>query len=246
VRFRHRGVQGVVAVLPASACALMLADLTAWMVLGPAPRRLLDLELPAGRFEAEAALAALMAVVALGLAGALRTRAGPPFAAAALTLSVLLANTLPMGSGDTVPATLLPFALLRDGRLTFEDTGLAQPLGAASGSLPYYLVRSGPRLASKYSPAMGVLATPVYLPAALGRFDPRLPAALHLGKLAAALLTALGVGCLFMAARRLVGAGWAWVTLAITCSAPRCSPFSDRRCGSTPAARSACPSPCSR
>ena len=79
------------------------------------------------------------------------------------------------GSGDTVPATFLPFALLREGRLTFEASGLDEPLGVHGGSPPYYLVRVGSRLASKYSPAMGVLATPVYLPAALGRFDPAVP-----------------------------------------------------------------------
>jgi hypothetical protein len=199
----------------ATACVLLTMDLAGWMIRGPAALRLPGLELPVGRFEAEASIAALLAAGMLALAGRLHTRWGSPLAAAALTASVLLANTLPLGSGDTVPATLLPFALLRDGRVTFEDTGLDEPLGASREPLPYYLVRAGPRLASKYSPAMGVLAAPVYLPAALGRFDPCRPEALHLGKLAAALLTALGAACLFVAARRLVGSGWAWATLAL-------------------------------
>ncbi len=66
-------------------------------------------------------------------------------------------------------------------------------------------MRRGERIASKYSPAVGLLATPISLPAALGRFDARAPDVAHLGKLAAALLTALGVGCIFTAAARLVG-----------------------------------------
>ncbi len=201
--------------VPACAAAAILADVTGWMATGPAPIRLLGVELPAGRFEAETSLAALLAVVALALAGGLRKRGGPPLAVAGLTLAVLLANTLPIGSGDTVPATFLPFVLLRDGRLTFEKSGLDEPLGVHGEPLPYYLIRAGPRLASKYSPAMGVLAVLVYLPAALGRFDPHLSPVLHLGKLAAALLTALGTGCLFIAARSLVGTRWAWATIGL-------------------------------
>ena len=200
---------------PTCLAVVLLVDLTWWMMSGPAPLRILGVDLPAGRFEAEAALAALLSVGALVLGGGLRTRGGPPLAAAGLTAAVLLANTLPMGSGDTVPATFLPFALVREGRLTFESAGLDEPLGVHGGSPPYYLVRAGPRLASKYSPAMGVLATPIYLPAVLGRFDPGQSPVLHLGKLAAALLTALGTGCLFAAARHLVGAGWAWIATAL-------------------------------
>ena len=200
---------------PACLAALLLADLTGWMAAGPAPLRILGLELPAGRFEAEAAIAAVVLVGALVLAGGLRTRSGPALVVAGLTAAVLLANTIPIGSGDTVPATFLPFAILREGRLTFERSGLDEPLGIHDEVLPYYLVRVGSGVASKYSPAMGVLATAVYFPAVLGRFDPRASAVLHLGKLAAVLLTALGAGCLFAAARNLVGVRWAWVATAL-------------------------------
>jgi hypothetical protein len=199
---------GLVAVLGA-VTVLLIGDAVVWMVSGPAPLRFLGVELPLGRFEAEIAIAALLAAVALVAAGGLHTRCGPPVAVATITVAVLLANTMPMGSGDTVPATFLPFVLLRDGRLTFDDPGLDGPLGVHGEPLPYYLVRTGGGLASKYSPAMGILAAPVYLPAALGRFDPHLASVLHLGKLAAAILTALGAGCLFVAARALVGGVWA-------------------------------------
>jgi hypothetical protein len=111
---------------------------------------------------------------------------------------------------------MLPFALVRDRQLTFEGTGLDQPfLPVSADPLPYYIVRSGERIASKYSPAVGLLATPVYLPAALGRFDARSPTVEHLGKLAAAVLTALGVVCLHAAAARLVGPVFAGVATAL-------------------------------
>ena len=52
---------------------------------------------------------------------------------------------------------------------------------------------------------MGLLATPVVASAALGRFDARAPDVAHLGKLAAAALTALGVAAVYAASVRLVG-----------------------------------------
>ncbi|HEY1335223.1 MAG TPA: hypothetical protein VGF31_13265, partial [Myxococcaceae bacterium] len=70
---------------PACLAAVLLADLTGWMAAGPAPLRILGLELPAGRFEAEAAIAAVLLVGALVLPGGLRTRSGPALAAAGLT-----------------------------------------------------------------------------------------------------------------------------------------------------------------
>ena len=104
---------------PACLATVVLGDLTRWMISGPAPLRIFGVDLPVGRFEAEAALAALLLVTVLVLAGGLRTPSGPPLTAAGLTVAVLLANTLPMGSGDTIPATFLPFTLVREGRFTF-------------------------------------------------------------------------------------------------------------------------------
>ncbi len=168
------------------------------------------------RVEAEACLGALLAVAALVAAGGLQWKLGPPAVATGLTLAVCLADLRPIPSGDTAPATLLPFALVRDGRLTFEGTGLDSPLlPLGHEPLPYFLVRRGARIASKYSPAVGLLATPIALPAALGRFDARSPDVAHLGKLAAALLTALGAGCVFTAAGRLVGQPYAAAATAL-------------------------------
>ena len=188
------GVAGGVALL-------IVADALRWMWIGPVPLLGLGRLLPPGvDLEAEVALGALAFTVALVADGGLRRRFGPPAAVAGLTLAALLSNLGPFPTGDTAPATVLPFALVRDRRLTFEGTGFAPE------PLPYFLVKSGERIASKYSPAMGVLATPIYLPAALGHFDARSSAEVeHLGKLAAAVLAALGAAWVFLASSRLVG-----------------------------------------
>ena len=187
---------------------LLLGDVLRWMAVGPLPPAVLGTVLPGGAaLEAEAALGAVLAVCALALAGGLRRRWGTAAAVTGLSLAALLANLGPFPTFDTAPATVLPFALLRDGQLTFEGTGLDSPLLRLSADpLPYCLVRSGDRVASKYSPAPGLLAAPLYLPAALGRFDARREEVVQLGKLAAALLTALGVACVHAASVRLTDA----------------------------------------
>ena len=199
--------RGLLVIVAGAAALVLLVDVLRWMLVGPVELALLGSLLPPeNRIEAEACLGALLGVLALVATGGLRWRLGPPVVAAGLTLAVCLADLRPIPSGDTAPATLLPFALVRDGRLTFEGTGLDSPLLPLSADpLPYFLVRRGERIASKYSPAVGLLAAAAYLPATLGRFDARSPEVVHLGKLAAALLTALGSGCVFTAAARLVG-----------------------------------------
>lgn len=200
-----------------AAAILLLVDVLRWMLVGPVPLLGPGRLLPGGvDVEAEVALAAFAAVIAGIAAGLLRHPLGPPVAVAGLTLATLLSNLGPFPTHDTVPATLLPFALVREGRLTFAGNAVDQPLlSVSAGTLPYELVRSGDRLASKYSPAMGVLATPVYLPAALGRFDARMDEVFHLGKLAAAILAALGVACIHAASARLVGQRFAAAATAL-------------------------------
>ena len=200
-----------------AAALLLLADVLRWMITGPVPLLLLGRLLPPGvDLEAEAGLSALLAVIALVAAGGLRHRLGQAAAVGGLTLTVLLANLGPFPTGDVYPAAMLPFAIVRNGQLTFEGTGLDQRrLPLSANPLPYFIVRSGERIASKYSPAVGILATPIYLPAALGRFDAGSPVVEHLGKLAAAILTALGVVLVFAAATRLVGPRLAAATTAL-------------------------------
>src|SRR5262249_23604803 len=89
-----------------------LVDLLRWMVSGPLELRLLGPLLPAeNRPEAEALLATLLGLGAFVAAGGLRRRWGPTLLAGGLTLAVCLANLRPTPSGDTAPATPLPFAL---------------------------------------------------------------------------------------------------------------------------------------
>jgi hypothetical protein len=196
---------GVLPLAAGTVALVLLGDVLRWMAAGPLPL-LLGGFVPRGAdLEAEAGLGALLAVVALVSAGGLRHPLGRHTAVAGLTLAALLANLGPFPTEDVYPAAMLPFALVRHGRLTFEGTGLNPRRLPVSDPLPYCIVRSGDRIASKYSPAMGLLATPVYLPAALGSFDASSRDVEHLGKLAAAVLTALGVMLLHAAATRLVG-----------------------------------------
>ncbi len=123
-----------------------------------------------------------------------------------LAAAAMLANTRLIGSGDTRPAAYLPFAIARTGSLSFEvlaqrDPCLVQP----DGSVPYWFVRAGDRLASKYPLTTGLLALPVELPSALGAFDICSDDFNDLEKLAAALLSALAVALLFFTSERLVG-----------------------------------------
>src|SRR5262245_46661049 len=214
---RHvRPSRRVVALVAGATALLFAADVLRWMIVGPVPLLLGGLGPAGADMEAEAGLVALLAVVALIAGGGLRHRFGRPAVVGGLTLAALLANLGPFTTGDVKAAAMLPFAVVRNGKLTFEGTGLDQPLLPLSADpLPYYLVRSGERIASKYSPAMGLLATPVYLPAGLGRFDARSLVVEHLGKLAAAVLTALGVACLHAAAARLVGPVFAGAATAL-------------------------------
>jgi len=195
---------------------VLLGDVVRWMVVGPLPL-LVGEWMPRGAdLDAEAGLGALLAVVALVSAGGLRHRLGRHIAVAGLALAALLANLGPFFTSDVSPAVMLPFALVRHGRITFEGIALnPERLPVSADPLPYFIVRSGDRIASKYSPAIGLLATPVYLPAALGGFDARSPDVEHLGKLAAAVLTALGVMLLHAAATRLVGLRFAGAATAM-------------------------------
>src|SRR5262249_35530151 len=103
------------------ATALILADVVRWMWIGPVPLLLLGPLLPPGAdLEAEVGLGALAATGALVAVGGIRRRFGPAAVVTGLTLATLLSNLGPFPTGDTAPATFLPFALLRDGRLTFE------------------------------------------------------------------------------------------------------------------------------
>ena len=128
-----------------------------------------------------------VAIAALALAGAEwlgRRRAS--LVAACLALALFVSNARRIGSGDTVPATLLPYALVRHGTLALD---LVLPVHE---SRPYWVSPGGGRLWSEYPVASGLLALPVYLPAVLGPHEPA--AIAEAEKLSAALIAAVSVG----------------------------------------------------
>jgi hypothetical protein len=133
--------------------------------------------------------------------------------AGALSLAVFLANGRGIVSGDTFPANYLPWSVLRHGTLTLDPLALAEPL-------PYWAIRHGGHVWSRYPIAAPLLALPVYLPAALGpapdaqRGEPE--------KLAAALMCAISAG-LVLAALRRAGAP-AWLAAAATAIYATASP----------------------
>jgi len=124
----------------------------------------------------------------------------------ALCVAALAANTRTLGSSDTKPAAMLPFVLLRQGSLTFEGVDFHNPdFAQQQRPLPYYLqLAPGGRVASKYPLATGILALPFYALAAAGSFEPRDTSVSDLEKLAAAVLSALGAGLLYLSIRRLI------------------------------------------
>jgi hypothetical protein len=145
--------------------------------------------------------AAGLALGALAVRGSLRRRA--PLTALFATLALLLLDPVRMDALDTRPTAMVPFAILRTGRIGFaslEELGLA--------SQPYWLVRAGGSLVSRYPIGSAILTLPVFAPAALGRFDLAAPERLAaLEQIAAAALTACGVALLYLALRRLAGEG---------------------------------------
>ncbi len=134
--------------------------------------------------------AALLAARAL-----LGPKPGNPAVVAGLLAFVLfVSNARQLGSGDTQPASALPFLLLRHGTLSLDPLDLPEPL-------PYWVAARGGRRWSEYPVAAGILAVPFFLPVALGPAGPwelDEPA-----KLAAAAMAALSVAFLLALLLRL-------------------------------------------
>ena len=133
--------------------------------------------------------------------------------------SVYLANGRTLGSGDTLPARYLPFSLLRQANADLDEVSWLHDEAARRtfpllDGVPYFLVHRGGHYLSAYSPGPAVLATPVYAgPVWAGvAVDPWAP---RLEKLAAVLIVALSVLCVFWALGDLVGPRWALAIAAI-------------------------------
>lgn len=122
------------------------------------------------------------------------------------------ANFRVIHTGDSVPARLLPFALLRDHTLYLD--GWVKPYLNPDGKPVYYIAESRGHQMSVYPIALPLLVTPLYVAPAwwLERHQPPIPME-GLGgfeiintmeKLTAALVAALSVGILYAALRRVV------------------------------------------
>ena len=126
----------------------------------------------------------------------------------AVSLVVYLSNGHSIRSGDTVPAGLLPIAVLLDRTVTLDR--FAGELHSRWSGDDYFLVRTGRGVVSFYPVATGLMAIPIYLVPVLveqGRSNPT-PAewidfAPNYEKLAAAIITALSVVAFWQVSRAL-------------------------------------------
>jgi hypothetical protein len=129
-----------------------------------------------------------------------------------LALAVYLANGREIGQYDTEPATLLTIALLRGEGLHLDR--FKTVLHESDGRLSPFVARSGRHIVSRYPVAPAILALPVVAPQVWYR-DAVAPGwdrnplvawsqAKVMGKRAAAVLTAITVGLIFLLSRTIV------------------------------------------
>jgi hypothetical protein len=137
----------------------------------------------------------LACVCARGLPGSERGRAALLLG---MVCALFLGNGRYVGSNDAAATRLIPFMLVREGRLCFEHSGLVP------SALPYWFVPAGEHIVSRYPVATGILAVPAYLPALFGRYDPGVERVHELERLAAALLALVSVACVLAIARRVL------------------------------------------
>ncbi len=117
-----------------------------------------------------------------------------------VAFAVYLSTGLLHVTPDTVPARYLPVSVLRHGHLYLD------PFPEILQGDPYYARRVGDHWVSRYSPVPALLAVPFYLPILGGSQMPLE----SFEKLAAAGLTALSVGVVFLALRAATTLPMAW------------------------------------
>jgi hypothetical protein len=98
-----------------------------------------------------------------------------------------------LGSGDTVPAELLPISVLTEGNLDFNEF-------ESSPTPPYYFQWVGPRLVSRYPIVPGLLNVPVYAAARIAGID-LMKWRYRLSRYTSTLLTSFSVLFLYRALR---------------------------------------------
>lgn len=117
-----------------------------------------------------------------------------------LSLLVYNANLREVSSQDTIPARILPVAVVQEGTLTLDMFFRGQPPAAP---LPYWVQRANGHYVSSYPLLPGLLALPIYfVPIRLLGGDSWILINV-LAKLTASLIAALSVVLVYLAAARL-------------------------------------------
>lgn len=155
-----------------------------------------------------------------GVAGLARRRWFWPAAVVVACLGAYLPAGRSGGSGDTLPARLVAFSLLREGDFDLDEFAFAHDEGAVArfpqlGGVPYYLRKVGDHTYSAYTVAPTVLALPVLAPFVLAGVDPASPLAAFAEKLAASLIVALSAAALFCLLRGRLSLRWALFLTAV-------------------------------
>lgn len=120
----------------------------------------------------------------------------------------LYLSSLRWHGGDDIPASMLPFCILRHGTLGFEPVRAWAEQPALTDLI---IEGAGGRLVSFYPIAPAVLALPLYLVPALVGVQPSDVFLHNMAKLAGALITAVSVLALYRAAARRASSRWAAV-----------------------------------
>jgi hypothetical protein len=116
------------------------------------------------------------------------------------TLGVYLIGLRYQGAGDTVPAELLPIALIHHHGFDLSEFLSRPDIVGASGELPYWLIRVNGHVVSMYSVIPGLLNLPVYAVAQTLGVD-LLSRRFRLSLLTSAFISALSVAFMYLALR---------------------------------------------
>lgn len=181
-------------------------DLARCLWRGPAADTFLGLSLVASRISFLAALVAGSALVLTTMWRVQWLRAHPACAVAWVAFVIFTANGMAFSSSDTGPASLLPFRILRQHTLRFDES-----FHDVAG---FTRNRAG-EVISRYPIATPLLVTPLYAWAAAGDYPEDLMAVRHLAKVVAALLTAVAVALMAMVFWKMAGASSVFAALAL-------------------------------
>lgn len=137
-------------------------------------------------------------------------RSNEAFIVFSLCLICYLANHKTLAAGDTFPNRYLPFSIMREGNLDFDEFQFLYKDGT-----PYWLQLARGHYVSYYPLGASLLSLPFFLPSAAGNVDVRGEMPAQLEKLAAASLTALSAVLLLLTLRRLVNRKMALLLTAL-------------------------------